>query len=428
MTNKSFKVKHFRSRIYNPIRGKILKVLLTVAAVVLLFVLGWFTYEPLMQKLNTVNKEIIEENPVVPPEETEEAEELLPQFVEKENIAVTVPEDVLYSNYGYISFLRSLDENVTAVIIDMKTKSGTVTYLSEQEGIKNRKSVSEDAVDISKRVDTARSMGFDVVARIYTFQDNLAPYGAYNMAIRYESDDGVLWLDDSIDNGGKPWLNPYSDTAQKYILDIVYDAVDNKFDAIILDGLRFPGDAGINYAYFGASAETTGRNDVLKQFVEHVYATTVTTDTDLLIAYDGFTVISGNDNIYGGSPATFSGDGLSPVIDLNAFVGNKIKDTVYKELPDDVSEMSLAIYDALGYGTNKNLFPVFVCKGLADEQLKQLEDSFLSCGAKGFFIEYDDVFFNGEPLEEVLSEETESEDTEVKKKDKSSVSGKTVSE
>ena len=427
MANKSFKVKHFRSRIYNPLKGKIIKAVLTVAAIAALFALGWFTYEPLMQKLNNVNKEIIEENPVIPPEEPEKAEELPLQFAEKKNVAVTVPEETLYSNSGFTSFLYSLDENITAVIIDMKTKDGTVTYLSEQEGIKDKKSVSESAADISRRVKTAHSMGFDVVARIYAFQDNLAPYGAYNMAIRYESDDGVLWLDDSIDNGGKPWLNPYSDTAQKYILDIVYDAIDAQFDAIILDGLRFPGDAGINYAYFGASAETIGRNEVLKQFVEHVYATTVMSDTDLLIAYDAFTVISGNSNIYGGSPATFAGDGLSPVIDLNAFVGKKINDVEYKELPEDVSEMALAVYDGLGYGTDNNLFPMLICKGLNDGQLEQLEESLLSCGAKGFFIEYDDVFFNGEPEEEIPSEEIGTEDPEDKEEEKSSNSDKTVS-
>ncbi|MBQ5357036.1 MAG: hypothetical protein IIU57_02265, partial [Oscillospiraceae bacterium] len=229
---KRYKVKHYRSRIYNPIRGKIIKGVLIGVIAAALFGIGWFSYEPLMQAINEKNKEIIQQDPV--PEKPQEPayvpEEV--EFLEKETVAVCVPEEKLYNSIDFYSFLKSLDEEVTAVVIDMKTKDGTVTYSSNQVSVANAGASHENAFLLDSRIKAAKDMGFDVITRIYAFEDSTAPYNATDMAIRYESEDGILWLDDSVDNGGKPWLNPYSDTAQKYILDIVYDAIDSEVDAI----------------------------------------------------------------------------------------------------------------------------------------------------------------------------------------------------
>ena len=54
--DRRYKVKHYRSRIYNPIRGKIIRAALALAGAALLFALGWFAYEPLMAKINSANK------------------------------------------------------------------------------------------------------------------------------------------------------------------------------------------------------------------------------------------------------------------------------------------------------------------------------------------------------------------------------------
>ncbi len=403
--DKRYKVKHYKSRIYNPIRGKIIKAVLAVSAMALLFTLGWFAYEPLMDRINSANKEIIENNPISVPEQEKAPEEPLVDFIDKETLAVTVPTEKLYSATDYYNFLSSLDGEVTAVVLDMKTSDGTVTYNSKQVSVQEYGTAAENAVDMESRINTARNMGFDVVARIYAFQDSTAPYKAYDMAIRYESEEGVLWLDDSVDNGGKPWLNPYSDTAQKYLLDIVCDAVDFGVDAIILDGVRFPDANGMEYAYFGVTAETVSRGEILSQFVQRIYSTTVTSETDILIAYDGFTVISGEDDIYGASPAAFIGDGLSPVIDLTAFVGERVNDDIYyPDMPEDVTELAGDIYEALGYATDKKVFPTLVCSGLEKQQLETIKTVFSEKGASGYIIIYDEVFFGDAPEEENTGE------------------------
>ena len=407
---KKYKIKHYRSRIYNPIRGKVLKGVLIGIIVLSLFGIGWFAYEPLMGLVNEWNKEIINNDPI-PEKEKEPAYEPLPEeFLDKGTAAVTVPENIFYSDTAYYTFLKSLDEEVTAVVIDLKTQSGTVTYSSEQVSVINAGAVNEKAADLEKRVKTARNFGLDVVLRIYAFEDSTAPYNVSSMAIRYESADGVLWLDDSVDNGGKPWLNPYSDTAQKYILDIVYDAIDAEADAILLEGVRFPDDEdSMDYAYFGVSAEGVSRTDILKQFTQRIYSSAVITDTDIIIGYDSYAVITGSD-IYGESPLALSADGYAPYIDLNAFIGEKFsEDFYYKEMPEDaegITELFEKIYSYGNMLAEAKAMPVISCEGFEKSQFNMVLN-YLEENSSGCILVYYEPYFTGvepEPEEEPQEE------------------------
>ena len=396
---KRYKVKHYRSRIYNPVRGKIIKGILVGIIAVSLFGIGWFAYEPLMQAINEKNKEIIEQEPI--PEKPQEPayvpEEV--EFLEKETVAVTVPEEVFYNAMDYYSFIKNLDEEVTAVVIDMKTVKGTVTYRSNQVSISNAGAAHENAVDLDSRIKTAKSLGFDVVARIYAFEDSTAPFNAIDMAIRYESEDGILWLDDSVDNGGKPWLNPYSDTAQKYILDIVCDAIDCGVDAILLDGVRFPENEGMEYAYFGVTAEETPMGEVLQNFAKRIYNTAVVTDTNVIIAVDGYEVITGS-GIYGTDPFELSADGYAPLLDTDRYIGKKFSDDFYfKKAPQDMTEVFIKAYESLGELSEKHILVLLDFEGFFKEDTRGIFEYLKECGANGYILIYDEGYFTGVPEE-----------------------------
>lgn len=392
---KRYKVRHYRSRIYNPIRGKIIKASLITAAVLGLFIIGWFSYEPLMNLINDKNQEIIDQEKI--PEKPQEPafEPVEEEFLEKDAVAVTVPEEYLYNSMDFYGFLKSLDKSVTAIVMDMKTQSGTVTYLSEQVSVKNAGAVHEKAMNIDARIKTAKDMGFDVIARIYAFEDSSAPYNASDMAIRYGSSEGVLWLDDSVDNGGKPWLNPYSDTAQKYILDIVCDAVDSGVDAILLDGIRFPDESGMEYAYFGVGANEKSKKDILNEFSKRVYSATVITETDLIIGFESYDAIT-NSEVYGGDPLAIYGDGYSPVIDIDDFVGKRINSNFYfRRIPDDLSEIFGKIYESIGDISELKMLPVLDFEGFNKEETAVIFEYLKEKGATGYMIIYNEAYFKG---------------------------------
>ena len=396
MFKKKYKIKHYKSRIYNPIRGKVIRTGLIAVAVAALFAAGWFAYEPLMKAINNANKEIIQNDPISKPEPEKKPEELPQEFLDKDTVAVTVPTEKLYDLSAYYSFLASLDKEVTAVVIDMKTAAGEVTYKSNQVSVQNVGAAAENAIDLASYIDTARRAGYDVIARIYAFEDSTAPYNSADMAIRYESEDGVLWLDDSVDNGGKPWLNPYSDTAQKYVLDIVYDAVDLGVDAILLDGVRFPEEnAAMDYAYFGVGTEETGRGEILARFAKRVYSAVVTSGTDVLMTFDGHAVVTGDTAVYGGSPMGFDADGFAPYINLGDFVGGK--NAKFGELPADATELMRDIYGALALPEGTKTMPIFYCTGLTKGQVRSAARAAGDLGAVGYIMIYDEEFFTGVP-------------------------------
>ena len=398
---KKYKVKHYRSRIYNPIRGKIIKGVLIAVIAVCLFAIGWFSYEPLMEAINEKNKEIIQEDPI-PEKPQEPAFEPEPEeFLEKKTVAVAVPEEKLYNSIDFYGFLKSLGEEVSAIVIDMKTQNGTVTYLSDQISVKNAGASHEKAINLKARIDTAKEMDFDVVTRIYAFEDSTAPYNANDMAIRYETAEGILWLDDSVDNGGKPWLNPYSDTAQKYILDIVYDAVDSGADAILLEGMRFPENEGMEYAYFGVGAEEISKAEILAQFSRRIYSATVVTETDLIIGFESYSAVTGSD-IYGESPLSLSGDGYAPQIDIDDYIGEKFSDDFYfRRAPEDITEVFVKIYEYLGNINGLKVLPVFDFEGYTKEQTAGIFEYLETKGAAGYILLYNEAYFTGVPEEPV---------------------------
>ena len=406
---KRYKVRHFRSRIYNPVRGKIIKGVLLAIIACCLFAIGWFSYEPLMEAINEKNKDIIsqEEIPEKPQESVFVPEE--EEFLEKETAAVIVPEECLYSSIDYYGFLKSLDEEITAVVIDMKTKNGTVTYISDQVSVKTAGATHEKAMNLGARVKTAKDLGFDVVTRIYAFEDSTAPYNATDMAIRYGSADGLLWLDDSVDNGGKPWLNPYSDTAQKYILDIIYDAVDSDTDAILLEGVRFPEDEGMEYAYLGVSAEETSASEIIAQFCKRVYAATVVTEADLIIGFESYETVT-DSGVYGEDPLSLPADGFSPAININDFVGKKFStDFYFKKMPKDITEVFAKVYESFGNLSEEKILPVLNFEGFKKEETAGIFEYLKEKGATGWFIVYNEAYFTGiEEEPEIVPEETPS--------------------
>lgn len=403
--DRNFKVKHFRSRIYNPIKQKILRAVLAVAAVGLLFAAGWFAYEPIMKSVMKANNQINDEIEIDKTEKTEVKEAAVLSIMEKENRLMTVPEETLYSALDFFDFLEGLPDGITGVVIDLKTKDGTVTYRSSQKSVIAAGAMSDNAVDLPARIRTARKKGLDVIARIYAFEDHIAPNNSSDLAIKYGAADGVLWLDNSFDEGGKPWMNPYSETAQKYIMDIFYDAAENGFDAVIMDGVRFPGTHGQQYAYYGGTSDTVKKHDILRQFMQRIYEAASGSQCDVILSYDSFEKMTGRENIYGGNPEDFICDGYAVMIDLSDYIGEKnLPVSYYRTMPSDVTKIMEEITGRLGMGENS--IPVLVCRPLQKEQLAEAENVIDGLGTAGKILEYSRELFDRSymPPEEEIPE------------------------
>ncbi len=141
----------------------------------------------------------------------------------------------------------------TAALFTVKGEDGMVLYATASQEAQAAEAVAEGAVSLSGAAETLSAGGVMPIAGLSAFLD---PQGARKMTdacVKYQSG-GVAtettWLDNYANQGGKPWLNPYSQRANSYIASLVGELADLGFEAVLVDHLQFPDGVGLHYAYY----------------------------------------------------------------------------------------------------------------------------------------------------------------------------------
>lgn len=157
-------------------------------------------------------------------------------------IAYPVPESIMDDLDSLDEEFRSIAaQGGTAVILPMKSYGGTFNYKTNIDFVYT--DTDDDDVVVSDITAemlayTAKSAGLRPVARISVLADNNR-YGEYRDGA-YRNSDDTAWLDANPDDGGKPWLSPFDQTAQDYICDIVRELANAGFEEIIAEDFVFP--------------------------------------------------------------------------------------------------------------------------------------------------------------------------------------------
>lgn len=139
----------------------------------------------------------------------------------------------------------ALDEikssGASAVIMPMKTDGGYFYYKTDIPFAKTAidgENPFKSSVTAKQAADAALSRGLRPVALVSVLKDNNR-YGDYRDG-SYRSSDDSTWLDAAADNGGKPWLSPFDETAQEYLCDIMRELGNAGFGEIICEDFVFP--------------------------------------------------------------------------------------------------------------------------------------------------------------------------------------------
>ncbi|HWP50698.1 MAG TPA: putative glycoside hydrolase [Clostridia bacterium] len=220
-------------------------------------------------------------------------------------------DDVVLSNM----LASAVDAKLNTIVVDAKDATGAVLFSSEN-ALAQKAGASADTAYSAKRVaDAISGKGLTPAARIHAFRDGLAPLNEREMAVHYYDTD-IYWYDNSPDQGGKPWMNPYSQAAQQYIISLVEELCSQGFKVILLDSVQFPTGVGLDKAGYGPAAKTTAKDVVLTQFVNAVSATVKAKGGELVLcAQDGWAptgdalrdsqIQIDNNRLYGGSPVGY---------------------------------------------------------------------------------------------------------------------------
>lgn len=156
-------------------------------------------------------------------------------------------------------------QGISCAVVPLKDERGYVYYRSSVALAAT--SITESPVNMAEIAKALSENGIVPIAYISTFKDPLAPKQDRSLAVTYNGQEGFLWLDNSADRGGNPWLNPYSTGAVDYISQIVSEAIGFGFKNIVLGNVNYPSGYGLTSAGFNAPDDTRTKEKVLADCV-----------------------------------------------------------------------------------------------------------------------------------------------------------------
>lgn len=159
-----------------------------------------------------------------------------------------------------------------AVVIELKNQTGNTYYISESDLGKQAAAATPDALTLKSLTDAfvkIRGAGLTPIPLLFAFEDAIAPRTIPGAKVTTEGHADWTWYDGDPQNGGKPWLNPYADPAQAYIVSLAEELKQAGAGAIMLDGVYFPTQT-LQADFTSAGNGTLGKGQVLQQFISRL--------------------------------------------------------------------------------------------------------------------------------------------------------------
>ena len=181
----------------------------------------------------------------------------------------------------YVGILDKLAEHgMNAIVLDTKDTDGWVTYPSKVPLAVETKATSHAAIrDLPRAIRFAHARGIRVIMRISCFHDEWVQPKKTALSVRGK------W------GGPYPigWLDPSSEGAHQYVIELAKEAISAGADEIQLDYVRYPV-IGTKNADFHLTERNLTRVGVVRDFVREVHA--VTKAAGVPLSLDVFGVIA----------------------------------------------------------------------------------------------------------------------------------------
>ncbi len=177
------------------------------------------------------------EEPVAAEPEEPQAEPLDGKAVGAGSWAVLERSELTDASAVTAAVQRLAQQGAAYALVPLKEADGSIYYKSAVANAS--RSIAEQTVDAALIAQTLRDNGIIPVAQLCAFQDPKSAYADRSMAIHYSAE--MLWLDNvSAEAGGKPWLNPYADSAVQFVGDLVEEVCGMGYEQVVLTGVQFP--------------------------------------------------------------------------------------------------------------------------------------------------------------------------------------------
>lgn len=321
---KTIKFKGFyrRSR-----RKIILRRMLILALIALMVFAGWKLYEPVSQWFGDLEFPSFSFEKVPAEQEQEQEQEeatsqpqqtpvdtpaatpaVKPQQPTKPMEEVVLEVTTPAERTAYLSeetlmdpelFAKAIEEAKTSgmdsIMFDLKDRTGWLIYSIEYKpGFDDY--YTGNTIDLEAAVQQIKEAGLKPIASIYAFMDRRFQQAETYAGILYKGTES-FWLDNSLDAGGKSWLNPYSPLARDYLSKLISDAAEFGFEEIVLREFRFPLGYSMDMMEF-VYDNGQSKSDCLKEADDLFREQAKQLGVDLWIEYPA-TAIAGDTRPYG---------------------------------------------------------------------------------------------------------------------------------
>ena len=187
-----------------------------------------------------------------------------------------------------------------AAVLELKDEVGKIYFDSKNEIALEVSAVSDTAVlNLSEIVKAIKDSSVTPIAQIHAFKDRIATKKA-DAKIKYKGNADWSWLDAE---NGKPWLNPYSSVAKKYITDIAIELTDIGFENIMVSSVMFPPVYSYSLADFGEGEKSVSHKDALASFTSSLKKALNDKKANLILNYDASFAKDPENKVYGTADA-----------------------------------------------------------------------------------------------------------------------------
>ena len=229
--------------------------------------------------------------------------------------AYHMPDEALSGGIAYSLFKTELSNaKANAVMIDFKTADGLLNFNCSYETAVSIGATASAYENANEIITALKNDGYKIIANIYCFEDSLAASMLSGAEVT-QAGTGAVWLDNTAQKDGNPRLNPYSQTACDYLLNVIAKSVECGADVVLLSSVSFPDSPTAADAYFeGEEGSVQSRNAVLHEFVSNAAAVCGNVPVAVYLSADS--ALNGNGTLYSGG--MFDSDALFNAVDFRS--------------------------------------------------------------------------------------------------------------
>ena len=275
------------------------------------------------------------------------------------------------------------DEKIEYIDVPMKEPGGDIYYATNNYYATSSGIVvgSMTPKDIANEIISA---GYKPVAHISTFYDNTVPMYFQDMSYLTYAD-GSLWIDNSVEAGGKPWMSPFSEKAVNYNADLVDEVTSAGFVKVVCSDFVFPDFRQSDIDILGDRYVSSDRYMALTSAANMMYDKAMSNDAKMLLEVDASDLLRGKKDVL--QPMLLRVNTLVLNIDLdNISYGVVTPDTVY-EFNGTPAENVKKMLDLVGEDLEDFNVAVRISGSTAGiQELLDAKDEIVGCGYDSYVI------------------------------------------